>query len=136
MERWLLAAGVVALVAGAWWASRRAREAARAPRRVDPADFGLERGAGTAVVLFSSPYCLGCRQWAQALEDTGTPYLRFDVRERPDLARRYRVRQTPLVLAVRGSGEVAAAYDEEPRPGDVSHVSALVAGSRPPQPVG
>ena len=128
MERWLLAAAVGALVAGAWWATRRARAAARAPERVDPADFGLERDGGTAAVLFTSPYCLACRDWAQALESTGVPYRSFDVRERPDLARRYRVRHTPLVLAVRArTGEVAAAYDAEPAPGDVSHVSALVA---------
>jgi hypothetical protein len=127
MERWLLAMAVVTAVFTAWYVSRRLRESRRAPGRVDPADFGLQ-GEGVATVLFTSPHCLSCRRWAEALEEAGTPYERVDVREQPELARRYRVRQTPLVLAVRSdSGEVAAAYDRDPEPGDVSHVSALVA---------
>jgi hypothetical protein len=129
MDRWLLALAVVVLVGGAWYASRRLRESPHAPDRVDPEDFGLGGEDGVAAVVFSSPYCLGCREWTQALRDTSTPHRVVDVRERPDLARRYRVRHTPLVLAVRGdSGEVAAAYDAEPTAGDVNHVAALVAG--------
>jgi hypothetical protein len=128
VDRWLLALVVVAAVAGAWYATRRVRETSRAPRRVDPADFGLAGRSGVELVLFTSPYCLDCRRWAEALEQSGTPFSTVDVVARADLARRYRVRHTPLVLAVHAdSGEVAAAYDREPAAGDVSHVSALVA---------
>jgi hypothetical protein len=128
VDRWLIVAAVAALVVGVWWASRRAREARTAPARVDPADFGLDPGAGSAAVLFTSPYCLACTAWIEALEAADTPYLVVDVSERGDLANRYRVRKTPLVLAVRrDSGEIAAAYDSEPTSGDVSHISALVA---------
>jgi len=128
MDRWLIAGIVVAVVLAAWWASRRLRETTRAPRSVDPDDFGLERVPGNAAVVFTSPYCLACASWIEALDTAGTPYVRVDVKAQPELARRYRVRTTPLVLAVRrDSGEVAAAYASEPATGDVSHVSALVA---------
>ncbi len=128
MDRWLLAGIVVAIVFAAWGASRWLRETQDAPDRVDLEDFGLERVPGNAAVIFTSPYCLACGAWVEALDAADTPYLRIDVKERPDLARRYRVRQTPLVLAVRrDSGEVAAAYDSAPEAGDVAHVSALVA---------
>jgi hypothetical protein len=128
MDRWLIVAIVVVAVFAGWWASRRRRETSRAPDHVEPRDLGLEPGDGVAAVLFTSPYCVACAHWAEALDTTGTPYLRLDVKTRPDLARRYRVRHTPLVLAVRtSSGEVAAAYEDEPTPGDVSHIAALVA---------
>lgn len=128
MDGWVIVAAVAALILGLWWASRRAREARTAPERVDPADFGLDPGPGSAAVLFTSPYSLACTAWIEALEAAGTPYMAIDVSERGDLADRYRVRQTPLVLAIRrDSGEIAAAYDSEPTSGDVSHISALVA---------
>lgn len=128
MDRWLIAAIVVAAVLAAWWGSRWLRETQRAPRRVDLDDFGLERVPGNAVVIFTSPYCLACGAWMEALDQAGTPYVRVDVKAQADLARRYGVRVTPLVLAVRrDSGEVAAAYDSEPAGGDVSHLSALAA---------
>jgi hypothetical protein len=129
MDRWLIAAVVVAAVLAVWWASRHRREARHAPERVDPADFELAPGSGVSAVVFTSPYCLACRHWTEALRSSGTPYRQLDVGARPDLARRYRVRHTPLVLAVRrDTGEVAASYDAEPAPGDVSHVAALVSG--------
>ena len=128
MDRWVIAGIVVVVILTAWWASRRMRETTRAPRRVDPEDFGLEKVPGHAAVIFTSPYCIASGAWIEALETVDTPFVRVDVKARPELARRYRVRTTPLVLAVRrDSGEVAAAYAAEPAPGDVSHVSALVA---------
>jgi hypothetical protein len=128
MDRWLIAVIVVSVVVAAWWASRWARERAHVPARVDLDDFGLERVPGTAALVFTSPYSLACGAWIEALDTVGTPYLRVDVDQTPDLARRYQVTKTPLVLAVRrDTGEVAAAYADQPSPADVSHISALVA---------
>ena len=128
MDRWLIAAVVVAVVFGAWWASRHVREERHVPKRVNLDDFGLDRVPGNAAVVFTSPYDIASGAWVEALDTAGTPYLRVDIDASPELARRYRVRKTPLVLAVRrDSGEVAAAYAHQPSPADVSHISALVA---------
>ena len=128
MSPWLIAVISVALVVGAWWGSRYVREEAHVPKRVNLDDFGLDRVPGNAALLFTSPYDLASGAWVEALDTAGTPYLRVDIDARPELARRYRVRKTPLVLAVRrDSGEVAAAYAHQPSPADVSHISALVA---------
>ncbi|HVE68645.1 MAG TPA: hypothetical protein VNB64_08710 [Solirubrobacteraceae bacterium] len=128
MSGWLLAAVVVAFVVGAWWASRAVRERAHIPRRVRLDDFGIERRPGNAALLFTSPYSLADGAWVEALDTVGTPYVRIDVQRSPELARRYKITTTPVVLAVRrDTGEVAAAYSSNPSPADVSHISALVA---------
>lgn len=128
MDGWVLGLVVVAAIVGAWWASRAVRERAHIPRRVRLDDFGLERRPGNAALLFTSPYSIAGGAWIEALDTVGTPYVRIDVQRSPELARRYRITTTPVVLAVRrDTGEVAAAYASQPSPADVSHISALVA---------
>ncbi|MDX6697783.1 MAG: hypothetical protein QOE65_1180 [Solirubrobacteraceae bacterium] len=128
MSPWVIAAVSAGIVVFAWWASRALRERPHVPERVDLADFGLERVPGNAALVFTAPYSLACGAWIEALETVGTPYVQVDVQRTPDLADRYRVSRTPLVLAVRrDTGEVAAAYGDQPSPADVSHISALVA---------
>jgi len=54
------------------------------------------------------------------------------VRERPDLASRYAVRHTPLVLAVdAASGAVVATHRGDPDPETVRDVLRLVGRDRP-----
>lgn len=61
-------------------------------------------------MLFSSPLCLPCREWEELLARSGAPWLKVDVRERPDLFRRYAIAVTPTVLRVDGrDGRVLAA---------------------------
>lgn len=94
---------------------------------VRPADAGLG-GRGVGVIQFSAPYCLACRHWERELAAVGVEFAKVDVSERPDLARRYRVSRTPLVLAVRlPEGAVIERYDEEPRPAQVERLAALTA---------
>jgi hypothetical protein len=103
--------------------------------QVEPADFGLDTGDGAVAVLFASPYCLACRRWSEELEAAGAAVTRVDVRERPDLAVRYAVRHTPLVLAVdSATGRVAAAYRDDPEPGQVTELTRLVRRRRAPTP--
>ena len=129
MDRALLAAALLALVALVAW-RLRARRPARGPERVEPGDVGLaDDGAGIGVVGFSSPYCLPCQRWEAALGSAGLRFSKVDVAGRPDLARRYGVRSTPLVLAVRlPGGEVVESFHGDPRDADVERLTGLSRG--------
>jgi hypothetical protein len=119
---------VVLVVAGAALLRRRRR---RAPLRIDPGSVGLSGAAGVGVVGFSSPYCLPCQEWEAGLRERGIDFAKVDVATRPDLARRYRVRATPLVLAVRlPEGDVVEAFHEAPRNGELARLAAI-AGTGP-----
>lgn len=112
MERELIAGALVAVVVLA--ALRFRRRTAKGPDRVDPADFGLA-GSGHAVVAFTSQYCIPCRNWRERLESESVDATYVDVGERPDLARRYHVHVTPLVLLVdAASGRVEKQWFGEP----------------------
>lgn len=123
MDRLVVVLALAALIAALTvWLRRRSPEA---PARVDPEDFGLV-GDGVAVVGFSSPYCLPCQRWESALRERGVPWTKVDVARRGDLATRYGVRQTPLVMAVElPAGKVVAAYADEPSVGDLERVVSL-----------
>jgi hypothetical protein len=126
VDRALIAALLLGVLALAVLALRARR--GRAPERVEPAELGLTVGAGVGVVEFSSPYCRSCQRWEAALSEAGVPFSKVDVSERPDLARRYRVGHTPLILAVRlPAGDVTAAFDGDPEPGDLERIRGLVA---------
>jgi len=73
--------------------------------RVEPADLGgaLE---GRAYVEFTHPLCGECRQWERRLAAEPEPLFAIDVRERPDLARKYGITVVPTVLAVGADGVV------------------------------
>ena len=127
MERVLIVLALVALVLAAAMALRRRRRSSHGPSRVDPGELGLEH-PGIGVVEFASPYCAACRAWAAALDDAGIPFEKVDLGERPELAGRYRVRETPLVLAVRvPEGEVVAAHSGDPDPDALRRLSELSA---------
>lgn len=93
--------------------------------RVSPADAGLG-GDGVGVVGFSGPYCLTCREWEQQLARAGIDFHKIDVAEHPALARKYRVKATPLVLALRlPEGLVLERYEDEPRREQVERLAEL-----------
>lgn len=78
---------------------------ARHHDRIDPAD--LPELDGSAVhVEFTHPLCADCREWEQRLEALPEPLLTVDVRERPDLARKYGIAVVPAVFAVGPDGSV------------------------------
>ena len=80
------------------------------------------------VVGFSTPYCLPCQQWEQALVRSPVPFMKVDLSERPELARRYQVKATPLILAVSlADGTVVDAFDGEPEPAHVQRIVQLAA---------
>jgi uncharacterized protein DUF4395 len=74
--------------------------------RIEPADLGALDGHGRAFVEFTHPLCGECREWEQRLSVGPDPLVKVDVRERPDLARKYGVAVVPTVLAVEANGTV------------------------------
>jgi thiol-disulfide isomerase/thioredoxin len=130
VDRALLAAALLALIAIATFLLRRRRS--RAPASVVPAEVGLDPARGSVgVVGFSTPYCLPCRAWEEALREAGIEFTKVDVSERPELASRYRVSATPLVLVVRLSdGRVLAAFDAGPEDGRLERLAELAGTGR------
>jgi hypothetical protein len=74
--------------------------------RIDPADLDGVAGAPRAFVEFTHPLCTECRDWERRLADEAEPLVKLDVRERPDLARKYGVAIVPTVVAVGPDGQV------------------------------
>lgn len=74
--------------------------------RIEPADLGTLNGHGRAFVEFTHPLCGECREWERRLSAEPDPLVKLDVRERPDLARKYGVAVVPTVLAVGSDGTV------------------------------
>jgi hypothetical protein len=72
--------------------------------RIDTAD--LPAGpAERLFVEFTHPLCSECQEWERRLSADGV-LVKLDVRERPDLARKYGIAVVPTVLAVAADGEV------------------------------
>jgi len=75
--------------------------------RIEPADLGAPL-SGRTFVEFTHPLCGECRTWEQRLAGEPDPLVKVDVRERPDLARKYGIAVVPTVLAVGPDGTVVA----------------------------
>ncbi len=73
---------------------------------LDPADLPGHDGAARSFVEFTHPLCAECREWEERLLATGDPLVTIDVRERPELARKYGIAIVPTVIAVSPRGEV------------------------------
>jgi Domain of unknown function (DUF4395) len=74
--------------------------------RLDPADVTGLDGVRRAYVEFTHPLCSECRDWERRLTETGEPLVRIDVRDRPELARKYGIAIVPTVIAVAADGAV------------------------------
>jgi len=74
--------------------------------RLDPADLSGLDGSSRAYVEFTHPLCAECREWERRLEGESEPLITVDVRDRPDLARKYGIGIVPTVLAVGSDGAV------------------------------
>jgi hypothetical protein len=73
--------------------------------RIDLADLNGFRG-GRAYVEFTHPLCADCREWEERLASEPEPVLTLDVRERPELARKYGIAVVPTVFRVGPDGAV------------------------------
>jgi hypothetical protein len=81
---------------------------ARTIDRLELADLGVPvgPGAGDLLVAFSHPLCTDCRAVLGELAAGSRPYVSVDVRDRPDLARKYGVALVPTVVHVAADGRV------------------------------
>jgi hypothetical protein len=78
---------------------------ARHHDRLDPVDLdGLGATEG-GFVEFTHPLCAECREWEERLRQRGA-LVTVDVRERPEMARKYGIAVVPTVFAVGGDGTV------------------------------
>jgi thiol-disulfide isomerase/thioredoxin len=74
---------------------------------------GIDLAPGATLVQFSSEYCTPCRATARVLHELADAraelgHVEIDVAERPELAARFRVLQTPTTLVLDGDGRVRA----------------------------
>lgn len=74
--------------------------------RVDPGDFPGLDGRPRTYLEFTHPLCSECGEWERRLRGADEPLVTVDVRERPDLARKYGVAIVPTVVAVAPDGAV------------------------------
>jgi hypothetical protein len=73
--------------------------------RLDIADLPA-LAADRTYVEFTHPLCSECQEWEQRLSGDSAPLVTLDVRERPDLARKYGIAVVPTVLTVAPDGQV------------------------------
>lgn len=73
---------------------------------IEPADLGALDGHARTFVEFTHPLCSDCQEWERQLADGPDPLVTVDVRDRPDLARKYGIAVVPTVLAVAADGTV------------------------------
>ncbi|MDQ3871832.1 MAG: DUF4395 family protein [Chloroflexota bacterium] len=77
--------------------------------RIELADLATRAGAGDRVVVeFTHPLCTECHHLERRLSGEGWAVVSVDVRERPDLARKYGVEVVPTAVAIDGAGIVTA----------------------------
>ena len=74
--------------------------------RVELTELGVAAGGGDVVVAFGHPLCTDCRTVLRDLEAGLERFVSVDVRDRPDLARKYGVALVPTVVRVTGDGRV------------------------------
>jgi hypothetical protein len=127
MDRLIVLTAVVAAMTLVTVIARRLLHRRHAIGLIDPAHL---TGADSprAAVVFTSPFCHGCREWIDALSERGAVPLKLDVIERPELAARYRINLTPRIAVVDTvRGDVLGEWDHySPRAHDVDGVLRLL----------
>lgn len=98
-----------------------------APTRQDAGGLSLDADYGTAAtfVQFSTPTCARCpatrRQLASVADQhEGVRRIEIDLAERPELARRFDVMQTPTVLLLDADRTVHTRFGGPPRPPELA----------------
>lgn len=102
------------------------RLTSRRPRRIDPAERVDPRRLGAdglgeqaTLLQFSTDFCARCPGTHRMLADvatdrTGVRHLDVDLTERPDIARHFRVLQTPTTLILDRHGVVRTRFGGTP----------------------
>ena len=72
---------------------------------------GVELGSGATLLQLSSEVCAPCRATAKVLggiHERGVHHVEVDIADRPDLASRFNILQTPTTLILDATGAVRA----------------------------
>jgi hypothetical protein len=87
------------------------------------AELGLSTDTGhdDDVVAFTHPLCTDCRTLTSRLLDAGRRVHEIDVRDRPDLARKYGIAVVPMAFTVDPSGSVLRLAAEPINPKELIH---------------
>jgi hypothetical protein len=137
MERFVLAAAVVAVAAAAAFVAERRRPDAptqatwAVPTQLDRSDFERPE-APWLVALFTSATCDSCasvREKARVLASGEVTVEEVEVKEKPDLHRRYHVEAVPTIVVADADGVVRASFVGTPSATDLW---AAVAEARSP----
>ena len=77
--------------------------------RIDLGDFGeVTAHGGELVVEFTHPLCSDCRSLEERLRSEGRRVVTVDVRDRPELARKYGIALVPTAVAIGPDGVVTS----------------------------
>jgi thiol-disulfide isomerase/thioredoxin len=132
----LLGLVVVATAAGLLWRARTGRvHRKHSGELVAASEVGAAAfGAGATLLQFSTEFCAPCRATARILaqvggERQGVEHIEVDLADRPDLARRFGILQTPTTLVLDGGGTIRARIGGAPRPADVRSIIDDLLGS-------
>ena len=119
--------GVLALAAVLGLVLRRRTGRARSTDALGADDLAAAEEYGTAATLvqFSTPTCARCpatRRQLDVLADrhTGVRRIEVDLAERPELAERFDVMQTPTVLLLDAQRTVRTRFGGPPRPAELA----------------
>lgn len=132
----LLALVTVSTAAGLLWRATTGR--ARAVRRagtVRADEVGAAAFGERATLLqFSTEFCAPCTATARILDQTarsqhGVAHVEVDLAERPELAHRFSVLQTPTTLVLDATGTIRARIGGAARPADVRATLDRILGS-------
>ncbi|MDR6614282.1 thioredoxin family protein [Leifsonia sp. 1010] len=130
--------GLVAVLAAAgllWRATTGRARTVRVHDVVIPAEVGVDALGGRATLLqFSTEFCAPCRSTARVLDDVaadvdGVAHAEIDLTDRPDLATRFGILQTPTTLVLDATGAVRARIGGAARSDDVRLTLHRILGS-------
>lgn len=122
MDRLLILAVVIASIAIVSAVVRATIGRRRNIERIASEDFA----PGTNVVLFTSPYCHGCRQWLDALDGDGVTTTTIDIGSRPQTAATYGISSTPRLVVIDREGTVRGDFAHHtPRRSDLDEIVRL-----------
>ncbi|MBJ7354762.1 MAG: hypothetical protein JHC98_08060 [Thermoleophilaceae bacterium] len=126
MDRAILLAVIVAAVCVLSVFARAAIRRRHHIEQIDTSDFE----SGSNVVVFTSPYCHGCRQWLDALSEDNVVAHAIDIGEQPGMAAKYRISSTPRIAVVDSSGSVLREFNHyAPRQSDLDQIIRLARAS-------
>lgn len=127
MDRPLLLALLVALIVVVSLTARVISRRRHAIAQIDLPDLAGD-GRDPVVVVFTSPYCHGCRQWIEELEERDLPAHAIDLGENPGAAARYKINATPRVAVTSSrTGVVLKEFDHyTPRRHDLDAIERIV----------